>query len=350
MNLIAPTPRPARPASMASSGRSTAPTRSAPTRQDPSIRRSATSPVRSDGRRTQARDLLSARNRRPCGKHGVTIGLEALNRFECYLFNTMADLSAHLDEVDHPHITGMYDTFHANIEEADPIAAYRSTSAGTWSMSISPRTIAAPRAGHIDWPATFARSKRAAMTAGSPSRPSAAACRNLPPPRASGGISLARERLSRRHQANPQGLAGQGMTRRLTWRRSTSAGSSRRLDTIAAHAEELTALDQAIGDADHGLNMKRGFDAVLADLPTIAAKPLPEALKAIGTALVMKVGGASGPLYGTLFMTLGKELPPIRIARRLPKAMKGNRRGRSAARRNSATRPCSMSGSGRRSP
>ncbi|WP_119388545.1 dihydroxyacetone kinase subunit DhaL [Taklimakanibacter lacteus] len=85
------------------------------------------------------------------------------------------------------------------------------------------------------------------------------------------------------------------------------------LDVVAerliAHAEELTALDSAIGDADHGLNMKRGFEAVLADKVNILAKPLPEALKAIGMTLVMKVGGASGPLYGTLFMTLGKELP-----------------------------------------
>lgn len=80
-------------------------------------------------------------------------------------------------------------------------------------------------------------------------------------------------------------------------------------DAIAAHADELTALDQAIGDGDHGLNMKRGFEAVRADAATIAAKPLPEALKAIGTKLVMTVGGASGPLYGTLFLTLAKELP-----------------------------------------
>ena len=78
---------------------------------------------------------------------------------------------------------------------------------------------------------------------------------------------------------------------------------------VIAHAGELTALDQAIGDGDHGINMKRGFEAVRADLDAHAAKPLPEALKAIGMALVMKVGGASGPLYGTLAMTLGKELP-----------------------------------------
>ncbi len=73
-------------------------------------------------------------------------------------------------------------------------------------------------------------------------------------------------------------------------------------------SEELTALDSAIGDADHGLNMKRGFEAVIADKANIIAKPLSDALKSVGMTLVMKVGGASGPLYGTLFMTLGKEL------------------------------------------
>jgi dihydroxyacetone kinase-like protein len=80
-------------------------------------------------------------------------------------------------------------------------------------------------------------------------------------------------------------------------------------NAVIAHADELTALDQAIGDGDHGSNMKRGFEAVLADLDTLAAKPLPEALKAAGMQLVMKVGGASGALYGTLLMTLGKALP-----------------------------------------
>ncbi len=79
-------------------------------------------------------------------------------------------------------------------------------------------------------------------------------------------------------------------------------------ERLIAHTEELTALDQAIGDGDHGINMKRGCEAVLADLDAIVAKPLPEALKAAGTTLVMKVGGASGPLYGTLFLALGKAL------------------------------------------
>ena len=85
-------------------------------------------------------------------------------------------------------------------------------------------------------------------------------------------------------------------------------------ESMIEHADELTSLDQAIGDGDHGLNMKRGFEAVLATLPGIADKSLPEMLKAIGTTLVMKVGGASGPLVGTFFMELGKALPeqPVR--------------------------------------
>lgn len=94
---------------------------------------------------------------------------------------------------------------------------------------------------------------------------------------------------------------------------------------IIAAADELTALDSAIGDADHGINMKRGFEAVLAEKPKLAAMALPDALKALGMTLVMKVGGASGPLYGTLFMTLGKELPaapsPADAARALAAAV-----------------------------
>ena len=78
---------------------------------------------------------------------------------------------------------------------------------------------------------------------------------------------------------------------------------------VIGHSDELTALDQAIGDGDHGLNMRRGAMAVLERLDELAGKPLPDALVAAGQTLVMKVGGASGPLYGTLLMTLGKGLP-----------------------------------------
>lgn len=79
--------------------------------------------------------------------------------------------------------------------------------------------------------------------------------------------------------------------------------------TIIEHTQELTELDQAIGDGDHGLNMKRGFSAVLEGLEAELKKSLPELLRYVGMTLVMKVGGASGPLYGTLFMTMGDELP-----------------------------------------
>jgi phosphoenolpyruvate---glycerone phosphotransferase subunit DhaL len=77
---------------------------------------------------------------------------------------------------------------------------------------------------------------------------------------------------------------------------------------VIASADELTDLDRAIGDGDHGANMRRGFEAVLAAVDDLSAKNLGESLKGVGTTLVMKVGGASGPLYGTLFMSLGKAL------------------------------------------
>jgi dihydroxyacetone kinase-like protein len=77
---------------------------------------------------------------------------------------------------------------------------------------------------------------------------------------------------------------------------------------VIASADELTDLDRAIGDGDHGTNMRRGFEAVLAASDELSAKSFGEFLKGVGTMLVMKVGGASGPLYGTLFLSLGKSL------------------------------------------
>jgi phosphoenolpyruvate---glycerone phosphotransferase subunit DhaL len=79
-------------------------------------------------------------------------------------------------------------------------------------------------------------------------------------------------------------------------------------EQVIANAPELTALDQAIGDGDHGANMKRGFEAVLGKLDAIGAQPLDEALKTIGKTLVMTVGGASGPLYGSFFLAAGDAL------------------------------------------
>ena len=77
---------------------------------------------------------------------------------------------------------------------------------------------------------------------------------------------------------------------------------------VERHADELTALDQAIGDADHGINMRRGFAAVAEKIDALGAMPFGAAVAEVGKILVMTVGGASGPLYGTFFMRLGAEL------------------------------------------
>ena len=77
---------------------------------------------------------------------------------------------------------------------------------------------------------------------------------------------------------------------------------------IAAHAEELTRLDQAIGDGDHGANLHRGFQAIAAQRDALAELELGAALQKAGMVLVTTVGGASGPLYGSLLMGMGKAL------------------------------------------
>ena len=74
---------------------------------------------------------------------------------------------------------------------------------------------------------------------------------------------------------------------------------------IAAERDQLTQLDAAIGDADHGANMDRGFQAVLGKLPGVADKDISAILKTVGMTLVSTVGGAGGPLYGTLFLQMG---------------------------------------------
>lgn len=67
----------------------------------------------------------------------------------------------------------------------------------------------------------------------------------------------------------------------------------------------LTKLDSAIGDADHGINMDRGFTKVMEKLGDVEGKSIGDILKAVGMTLVSSVGGAAGPLYGTFFMRAG---------------------------------------------
>ena len=99
--------------------------------------------------------------------------------------------------------------------------------------------------------------------------------------------------------------------------------------TVAENKDYLTRLDSAIGDADHGINMDRGMKAVLAKLEGLEGDDIGTLLKTVGMTLVSSVGGAGGPLYGTLFLQMGmatagkSELEPDDWAAALDAAVKG---------------------------
>ena len=84
----------------------------------------------------------------------------------------------------------------------------------------------------------------------------------------------------------------------LNWIRNCAAA-------VADDKEHLIQLDSDIGDGDHGANIHRGFQAVLGKLPTVADKDIGTIFKTVGFTLISTVGGASGPLYGALFMQMG---------------------------------------------
>lgn len=102
---------------------------------------------------------FSIQSQREIGDHarrcGVTVGLEALNRFECYLVNTMDGLAKHIHDINHPNIRAMYDTFHANIEEADPIGALTRNKDVVTHIHISENDRGTPGKGNIPWLETF---------------------------------------------------------------------------------------------------------------------------------------------------------------------------------------------------
>jgi dihydroxyacetone kinase-like protein len=87
-------------------------------------------------------------------------------------------------------------------------------------------------------------------------------------------------------------------SRALGWVRAFSS-------SVAENKDYLTKLDQAIGDADHGINMDRGMTAVLAKLDGLEGDDVGALFKTVGMTLVSTVGGAAGPLYGTLFLQMG---------------------------------------------
>ncbi len=100
-------------------------------------------------------------------------------------------------------------------------------------------------------------------------------------------------------------------------------------DVLEENKDYLTQLDAAIGDADHGINMDRGFKRVLGQLPKVEDKDIGSILKTTGMALISSVGGAGGPLYGTLFMRAGmavdgkQELTPEDLVTLLRAAVDG---------------------------
>ncbi|MBN2138755.1 MAG: sugar phosphate isomerase/epimerase [Sedimentisphaerales bacterium] len=85
----------------------------------------------------------------------VALGIEFLNRFECYFLNTMADAANYVKRVDHPNVGVLYDTFHANIEEKDPVGCITEHSDVINHIHISENDRGTPGKGHIDWAGTF---------------------------------------------------------------------------------------------------------------------------------------------------------------------------------------------------
>jgi D-psicose/D-tagatose/L-ribulose 3-epimerase len=85
----------------------------------------------------------------------VRFALEALNRFECYLLNTMEQLADYLDDVNHPAVKAMYDTFHANIEEKDPVAAIKTIKRHLIHVHISENDRGTPGRGHLPLDQTY---------------------------------------------------------------------------------------------------------------------------------------------------------------------------------------------------
>ncbi len=88
-------------------------------------------------------------------KKNVRFALEALNRFEVYFLNTMEQLADYLDEVDHPAVKAMYDTFHSNIEEKDPVGAIKTIRKHMIHVHISENDRGTPGKGHVPWGATY---------------------------------------------------------------------------------------------------------------------------------------------------------------------------------------------------
>lgn len=92
----------------------------------------------------------------------MKIAIEPMNRFETHVFNRLDDLAAHLDEVNHPNVVALYDTFHANIEESDPVAALARNIRHVGHMHVAENDRGTPGTGHVPWRAIFSVLKKSA--------------------------------------------------------------------------------------------------------------------------------------------------------------------------------------------
>src|SRR5919197_2233459 len=90
----------------------------------------------------------------------------------------------------------------------------------------------------------------------------------------------------------------------MEWIRRTAA-------VVEENAVMLTRLDSAIGDGDHGINMARGFRAVIERGEGLEDKDFASLFRTVGMALIGKVGGAAGPLYGSFYLGMGKQLGAV---------------------------------------
>ena len=88
-------------------------------------------------------------------EHGVTAAIEPLNRFETYFLNTAADAARFCDEVNHPNVGILFDTFHANIEEKNIAAGYRTVGRHLKHVHTCENDRGTPGSGHVEWQEVF---------------------------------------------------------------------------------------------------------------------------------------------------------------------------------------------------
>jgi D-psicose/D-tagatose/L-ribulose 3-epimerase len=116
-----------------------------------------------DDERKRSADIL-----RQAAEHAkkvnVKIAVEYLNRFETYLLTTARDTAAFVRQVNHPNLAMMFDTFHANIEEKDPVAAYREAAPHVIHFHVSENDRGTPGTGHIPWAEHFKALRQANYT------------------------------------------------------------------------------------------------------------------------------------------------------------------------------------------